>query len=665
MLRDPYQLHAVALLLPIFLVAVPHAREPLRLAVASAAFVAAQAAVSAMGSSSDSARRQAVVLTVRLLLAVTFIAVAQILTGASGLLSVVYLPVVALAAVSGLASAIVVAVSVIAAHLVAELIAGGVVEQVVFRALAFGSVVVIIAISTRFQVGRLQRAHDKLRVAVTGDRRRARQIAGVEAIGRILASTGPTQDALDQVVGRLAHELRYQYVSIYLAEGDVVRLGAQRGYAELIDVFDGESGIVGRVMRTRRPAFVPDVTADPDYWGLNPDVRSEICAPLLADGQFLGFLNIESTTVRLDVTDERAVVAIADRLAVALILGRERQQLAERAELFRHLHDFSEAINGTLEPEELHRAIVHSVSSVVPADVAALCTLERASGRYLLRAIEGAEVPLGVEVKSGEGMAGRAIRDRTLVVDDRFSATSYPASVRDLAANDDPTLAAAVPLIRDGVVIGVLTLVRTDVKHLFSELERAALAMLAEQASLAVANVFLHAEVAELAVRDPLTGLFNRRYLDPAMEQLFAQRTRLPEENRPPLVIIMFDLDRFSDLNNQYGHQAGDAVLRAFGGVLRSRMRTTDIVARFGGEEFAALLYRADLGDALRIAEEVREQIAATPILGPNGELLFATVSAGCALAGPDADTPEALLRAADVALYMAKRAGRDRVVAA
>ena len=121
-------------------------------------------------------------------------------------------------------------------------------------------------------------------------------------------------------------------------------------------------------------------------------------------------------------------------------------------------------------------------------------------------------------------------------------------------------LAASVPLVRDGGVLGVLTIMRSDRARAFTELERDALAMLGAQSALAVANVFLHADVAELALRDPLTGLFNRRYLDPAMEQLFARRARVSVEERVPIAAIMFDLDHFSELNNLHGHQVGDCV---------------------------------------------------------------------------------------------------------
>jgi diguanylate cyclase (GGDEF)-like protein len=182
---------------------------------------------------------------------------------------------------------------------------------------------------------------------------------------------------------------------------------------------------------------------------------------------------------------------------------------------------------------------------------------------------------------------------------------------------------------------------------------------------LAMTNTFLHAELKELAMRDPLTGLFNRRYLDPALEQLVAQRARMPADERFGLAAIMFDLDHFSELNNAHGHHVGDEVLRTFGSILRARMRASDLVARWGGAEFAAIMFRSSLEDAMRVADTVRQQLAATEIARTDGRVITATVSAGCAEMGPDIETAEQLLRAADVALYMAKRAGRDRVCAA
>jgi two-component system cell cycle response regulator len=128
---------------------------------------------------------------------------------------------------------------------------------------------------------------------------------------------------------------------------------------------------------------------------------------------------------------------------------------------------------------------------------------------------------------------------------------------------------------------------------------------------------------------------------------------------------IMFDLDHFGDFNKQHGHQVGDVVLRTFAGVLRSRFRDADLVARFGGEEFVVVLEGATRDDAVRIADEVRGLLVSRPVLDDDGARLPVTVSAGCAQIDEAEPTAEQLLRTADVALFMAKRAGRNRVVAA
>ena len=665
--RDRAGLDSAALLLPIGLVGLTQAHGPALWIVAVVYLVTnSTLAMRAPPRTSPMAARWT---AARLLVSVAMVAAAQLLTGSTGLLAAVYLPIIAIAAFAGHRFVVLAVVASIGSHFLVEWFERALLMDALARGIGFAGAAVLVAFGTRREVARMQRARDRLRRAVVTERRRGRQIAGVEAIGRILAQRGPAVDAVDAVVDRIGAEFGYSHVSIYLGSEDEVTLVAQRGYVELVERFDGGRGIVGRVMRSRRPAFLPDVTADADYWALNPNVTSEICVPLLADKEFLGFVNVEATAQPLDSTDLRVMVAVADRIAAALIIGRERQRLGERADLFRHLHEFSEAINGTLQPDELFRAIVRSVSIVVHADIAALHVHDRESGRYLLRAVEGSELGiLGAEARPGEGMAGRAVRDRTMIIDD---AVTLPPSPRTVdggfmpSTPPGPMLAASIPLIRDRAVLGALTLMRTDRSPAFTQLERDALAMIGQQAALAVTNVQLHAEVAELAMRDPLTGLFNRRYLDPAIEQLFARRSRMSIDERVPLAAIMFDLDHFSELNNRHGHQVGDEVLRAFGAVLRSRMRSTDLVARFGGEEFAAILFRATLDDAMRIADEVREQLAATPVLGSSGEELAATVSAGCAAIAPEHESPEDLLRAADVALYMAKRAGRDRVCAA
>ena len=186
--------------------------------------------------------------------------------------------------------------------------------------------------------------------------------------------------------------------------------------------------------------------------------------------------------------------------------------------------------------------------------------------------------------------------------------------------------------------------------------------MLGAQAALAAANARLLAEVHALAIRDPLSGLFNRRHFDATVEHILA-RWRRDRGDAKPIAAIMFDLDHFGLLNNTYGHQAGDAVLREFSGILLTRFRSADLVARYGGEEFVVILEGSTVADAARIAEEIRLDLEARVVAGPDDQEVRVTVSAGCAQIDPSNPTREALIEKADNALFAAKRGGRNRVV--
>ncbi|MGY1664564.1 histidine kinase N-terminal 7TM domain-containing diguanylate cyclase [Geodermatophilus sp. SYSU D00696] len=169
----------------------------------------------------------------------------------------------------------------------------------------------------------------------------------------------------------------------------------------------------------------------------------------------------------------------------------------------------------------------------------------------------------------------------------------------------------------------------------------------------------LRAELAEEAVRDPLTGLHNRRHLDRALGADLASRPRTGR-----LSVLVVDVDHFKSVNDRLGHAAGDRVLTAVAGTLAGAVREGDTAARLGGEEFVLVLPGAGREQALERAEQVRRAVAAgrVPV---DGERVGVTVSIGVAVCPADGTSAAALLEAADRALYTAKATGRDRVVAA
>lgn len=183
----------------------------------------------------------------------------------------------------------------------------------------------------------------------------------------------------------------------------------------------------------------------------------------------------------------------------------------------------------------------------------------------------------------------------------------------------------------------------------------------AENAALALANLELRETLHEKAIRDPLTGLYNRRYLEEALDREIRRAARRGDS----LGVLMVDLDDFKLYNDSLGHEAGDALLKALGRFLASHVRTEDIACRYGGEEFTILLPSAGEEQLLRRAEELRALGARVGETAPGVPSQVVTLSIGAALYPRHGRSPSALLRVADEAMYRAKAEGRDRVVLA
>ena len=199
----------------------------------------------------------------------------------------------------------------------------------------------------------------------------------------------------------------------------------------------------------------------------------------------------------------------------------------------------------------------------------------------------------------------------------------------------------------------------------FAELEARVKSMLRIkllQDELARANEHLaraNAELQRVAVTDALTGLHNRRNVETLLHDMFEHSIRLNE----PLACAMFDIDHFKSVNDTYGHQAGDAVLEQLAGILEATAREIDKVGRYGGEEFIVLLPGAGLDDAVTFAERTRQQVESHTFTFEGGSLRR-TISGGvAAFPHPRIAHREALVKAADDALYVSKELGRNRVV--
>jgi diguanylate cyclase (GGDEF)-like protein/PAS domain S-box-containing protein len=229
---------------------------------------------------------------------------------------------------------------------------------------------------------------------------------------------------------------------------------------------------------------------------------------------------------------------------------------------------------------------------------------------------------------------------------------------------------ACLPLVSQGEAVGVLHFqaMHSESMHLqsrtegeFSESELSLATTFSEQVGLCVSNIRLREALRLQSIRDPLTGLFNRRYLEETIQRETCRAVRAEHG----LGMIMLDLDHFKNFNDTYGHDAGDTVLREASNFLTGCVRTEDIVCRFGGEEFLIILPVADLRATQVRAERIRSQLREKTFLHQATSIGRVTVSVGAAVLPDHGTTPTELFAAADAALYRAKREGRDRVVMA
>jgi diguanylate cyclase (GGDEF)-like protein/PAS domain S-box-containing protein len=183
----------------------------------------------------------------------------------------------------------------------------------------------------------------------------------------------------------------------------------------------------------------------------------------------------------------------------------------------------------------------------------------------------------------------------------------------------------------------------------------------AGQIGLALANLRLRETLRNQSIRDPLTGLYNRRYL----EEMLEREINLSGRTKAPIGVIMIDIDFFKKLNDTFGHEAGDTALRSLGGLLRSQVRGSDHACRYGGEELCVILPNATLEDTVRRAEVIREGARSMDLVHQGRSIGRLTLSLGVCAFPTHGTTGEELLSAADLALYKAKKDGRDRVQAA
>jgi diguanylate cyclase (GGDEF)-like protein len=316
------------------------------------------------------------------------------------------------------------------------------------------------------------------------------------------------------------------------------------------------------------------------------------------------------------------------------------------------LTDVVKTANSILEPRKVIELVVEKIRQLIPSEAWSLLMVDEERQELVFEAALGAkgrEVQ-GLRPKIGEGVAGWVAESgKPAIVNDTSKDARFSPHV-DAKSSFETRSILCAPLVSRGRTIGVLEILNKKGGP-FSRRDLELVLTLVEPCAIAIENAILFQRTEQLTITDDLTRLFNSRYLN----LYLGREIKRCKRHGIPLSVIFLDLDGFKSINDQYGHLAGSGTLTEVGGILALGVRESDILARYGGDEFVVVLPETPASGALVIAERLRRAVEEHRFLEPQGIAARISASFGIATYPDHALTPEGLIQKADQAMYRVK----------
>jgi diguanylate cyclase (GGDEF)-like protein len=399
---------------------------------------------------------------------------------------------------------------------------------------------------------------------------------------------------------------------------------------------------------------IGDLTAD--FGSMAADLKDHQ-DKLLSYGRQLESI-ISDRTAELAHEKANLEISVAERTAQLNaandVLRNQAAELSQRNQeitLFSKMNDF---LQTSTTEAEAYSVISETVTQLFSEDSGAVFVLNASRDMLEAAAVWGPLPPANLIFPPNECWAHRRGQVHLAIGHEQWCPH----------VTDDGRMSVCLPLLAQGETLGILHLLDGPAKNDKADegrmTEKCKLAkILADNIGLGIANLKLRESMRSLSIRDPLTGLFNRRY----MEEALAKEQHRTRRNDAQLAVIMIDIDHFKQFNDKFGHDGGDAILRALGAFFTKHVRGSDIACRYGGEEFILILSPSTAEGARQRAEKIREGARLLSVSHANRDLGAITLSLGVAIFPDHASEAAAIVKAADVALYQAKSGGRNRVV--
>jgi two-component system, cell cycle response regulator len=512
--------------------------------------------------------------------------------------------------------------------------------------------------------------------------REAREFRLIHA-GRLGADGVVEQERMEELVMRDAVEAVHQstYVSLSLLKNSLgchtcvllwmdvrqERLQIKELVSDADHIFEGAlepaRGVLGGITRRREPVILADLREGFRglcyYQGHEP-VKHFLGVPVLEQGHMRGVLCVDRASDRAFV---QADVEMVEEAATYILRAIQNERLFAQVEKARgELARFFEAtrrLNHALTLEDARRVALELVTDAMPAELVALTSLDRATGCHTIVCASGELADAswdGRQFKANQGLVSMVVKNRHYLPYGGQAREAEPVVFTEQERLRGVKSLLVLPLVVQDQVIGTLVLAHREPGQ-YTQERREVLEVVCTQVAITLQNATLYAQMEEMATKDALTSLANRRTFMTRMDEALARHRRT---NRT-FAMVISDIDHFKSVNDTYGHPMGDEVLRQVSATFRKTLRETDFPARYGGEEFVIVLEETDAEGALIITNRLREEISKLVFQTEKGPLKV-TISMGVSMYPDHSQDRQKLIDLADQALYVSKKGGRNRV---
>jgi diguanylate cyclase (GGDEF)-like protein len=487
--------------------------------------------------------------------------------------------------------------------------------------------------------------------------RRTEEMNALNEIGRALSSTLDAQSLADRIYSEMRRlfDAENFFIGRFDPEHDQIELE--------LEVVDGQrcarrsrpagNGVIEHILRTRKPLLIrEELDGELHRLGIEamPGVGSFCGVPVVLYDRAVGVMALYSRDERAyDETHLELMQALANSAGIAMENARLFGQEQEKSRHLTLLNNVSRHAIGALNVEQMLARIAEEMELGLSFDHIGMGLADYDAKEVVIRAEAGRRrEALGRRIPFGEGLIGDVARTG------EGSSGSAPDGSPFLL--EGSVSGIALPIVYAEELLGVLY-IETSEPHEFTEEEHLLLRTLADLISSALHNARTLQKAQEQAITDGLTGVKTHRYLMEAVSSEWRRATRMGR----PFTLLLMDLDRFKFVNDHYGHLEGDVVLRRVGRLLEEHCRRSDVVARYGGDEFVIMMVETAVDQARQMANKLRGLLSADPLLRQRG----ITASFGIAAFPAHGSTPEELLERADAAMYLSKRRGGNAVSSA